>query len=41
MPLEAREIPALILWVAVLGISVFVTTKLIKQVGEKVGEVFT
>ncbi len=40
MGLEAREIPALLFWVAVLGITVFVASKAVKQVGEKVGEIF-
>ena len=40
MVLETREIPALIFWIAVLGLSVYVTSKVIKQVGEKVSGVF-
>ena len=40
MALETREIPALVFWVAMLGITVFVASKVIKQVGDKVGEVF-
>ena len=40
MTLETKEIPALIFWVAMLGITVFVASKVIGQVGEKISEVF-
>jgi len=40
MVLETREIPALIFWIAILGLSVYVTSKVIKQVGEEVSKVF-
>ena len=41
MTVTTDEIPALLFWMAVLGLSVYVTTKVIKQVGDKVGDVFS
>ena len=40
MALETHEIPALTFWLVTLGASIYVTTILIKKVGDKVSEVF-
>jgi len=40
MALETREIPVLIFWIVLLGLSVYVTSKVIGKVGEQVGTVF-
>ena len=40
MALEGREIPALIFWVAVLGITVLVASKVVSHISTKASEVF-
>ena len=40
MALETKEIPALLFWVAVLGITVLIASKVVSQVSAKASEVF-
>ncbi len=40
MALETREIPALIFWVALLGVTVLIASKVVSQVSAKASNVF-